>query len=262
MKLVFPFALLVCINAVAAEPFSSELTFSHFDNNYESYGFSSSNLGYRYYLGGNGNESNLPYAALQQFGRRSSVAINYLSSDLDRTFWYEPQSLNAWNIGGIYQSTEHDWHFSLEHLRLSKFSNHKTSFSAGYYIQPGWLVKLHVQNEKVEGRSSYQHYGVSSEKIWAFDSGSFINFSASYFNNDEPRSDRLALALDYYFNSALSVGVFINENTSEEYLVSSDRVGIRSSWFVTPQLQLQAGIGLEDASDSEYAWDLGVSWRF
>ena len=262
MKLVLPFALLVCINAAAAEPFSSELTFSHFDNNYESYGFSSSNLGYRYYLGENDTEPNLPYAALQQFGRRSSVAINYLSSDIDQTFWYDEQSLDAWNIGGIYQSTEHDWYFSLEHMRLSQFSSHKTSFSAGYFIQPGWLVKLHLQHEDVENRGSYQHFGVSSEKIWAFDSGRFLNFSASYFNNDGIRSDSLALALDYYFNSALSVGVFINDNAPEDYLVSTDRVGVRSSWFVTPQLQLKAGIGLEDVSESEYAWDVGVSWRF
>jgi hypothetical protein len=70
------------------------------------------------------------------------------------------------------------------------------------------------------------------------------------------------LALDYYFNSALSVGVFINDNAPEDYLVSTDRVGVRSSWFVTPQLQLKAGIGLEDVSESEYAWDVGVSWRF
>ncbi|WP_166838337.1 putative porin [Rheinheimera pleomorphica] len=262
MKLALPFSLIVCVNAVAAEPFSSELTFSHFNNNYQNYGFSSNNLGYRYYLSGNSTEQNLPYAALQQFGRRSSVAINYLHSDLDSTLWYAPQSFSAWNIGGIYQSTEHDWYFSLEHLRLSKFSSHKTSSSAGYFIQPGWLVKLHLQNEKVESRDSYWHYGVSSEKIWAFDSGSFLNFSASYFNNEGPRSDSLALALDYYFNPALSMGVFINDNMSEDYLVSSDRAGIRSSWFVTPQLQLKAGIGLEDAADSEYAWDLGINWRF
>ena len=262
MKLVLPFALLACINAVAAEPFSSELTFNHFNNNFKDYGFSSSNLGYRYYLNENSAEQNLPFAALQQFGRRSSVAINYLSSDLDQTFWYDSQSLNAWNLGGIYQSTEHNWHFSLEHLRLNKSSSHKTSFNAGYFIQPGWLVKLHLQHEDAESRGSYQHFGVSSEKIWAFDSGRFLNFSASYFNNDEILSDSLALALDYYFNSALSVGVFINDNAPEDYLVSTDRAGVRSSWFVTPQLQLKAGIGLEDVSDSEYAWDVGVSWRF
>uniref|UniRef100_A0A486XPL6 Porin n=1 Tax=Rheinheimera sp. BAL341 TaxID=1708203 RepID=A0A486XPL6_9GAMM len=262
MKFVLPFTLFVCVSALAAEPFSSELTFSHFNNNYEDYGFSSNNLGYRYYFSGDSSEQNLPYAALQQFGRRSSVAINYLNSDLDQTFWYDGQSLDAWSIGGIYQSTEHDWHFSLEHMRLSQFSSHKTSFSAGYFIQPGWLVKLHLQSEDVENRGSYQHFGVSSEKIWAYDSGSFLNFSSSYFNNDGIRSDSLALALDYYFNSALSVGVFINDNAPEDYLVSTDRAGVRSSWFVTPQLQLKAGIGLEDASDSEYAWDFGVSWRF
>ena len=261
MKSVLPFALLLT-TSVVAEPFNSELTFSHFDTNYTS--FSSNNFGYRYYLNENNARQNLPYDAMQQFGRRSSVALNYLRSELDASLWYgnESTSFNAWQLGGIYQSTEHDWYFSAEHLKLSKFSSQKTSFSAGYFIQSDWLVKLHLQHEDVEGDSSYQHYGVSSEKIWAFDSGRFVNFSASYFNNDGPRSDGLALALDYYVNPALSLGVFINDNIAGDYLVYTDRAGLRSSWFVTPKLKLHASVGLEDMSDSEYAWDFGVNWRF
>ena len=261
MKLVLPFALVLTAGAVA-EPFNSELSFSRFDTNYSS--FSSNNLGYRYYLTESNTGQKLPYDAIEQFGRRSSVALNYLHSELEASSWYgnESTSFNAWQLGGIYQSTEHDWYFSVEHLKLTKFSSHKTSFSAGYFIQPGWLVKLHVQHEDVDGRDSYQHYGVSSEKIWAFDSGRFLSFSASYFNNEGPRGDGLALALDYYFNSALSVGVFISDDIPGDYLIYTDRAGLRSSWFVTPKLKIHASVGLEDVSDSEYAWDFGVSYRF
>ncbi|CAM5183634.1 hypothetical protein [Alishewanella longhuensis] len=57
------------------------------------------------------------------------------------------------------------------------------------------------------------------------------------------------------------VGAFISDDISEGYLIYKNRVGIRSSWFVTGN-KLHASIGLEDVSDSEYAWDFGISWRF
>lgn len=262
------FTLLLCVfltfsaQANAADPFSSELSFSRFDTNYAD--MYSNNFGYRYYLTEGNTGTQLPYAAIKQFGRRSSVAMNYMRSEMTMPFWSGNYvyKVNAWQMGGVYQSTEHDWYFSLDYLNLNAFPSHKIKSSLGYYFQPNWLVKLDVQKEKAGGLGDYWHYGISTEKIWAYDSGSFLSLSAAYLNHDTIRGDGFALALDYSVNQALSVGAFISDDISEDYLIYKNRVGIRSSWFVTPQLKLHASIGLEDVSDSEYAWDFGISWRF
>lgn len=264
MKFTLPLAALFAISAQAnaAERFSSELSFSRFDTNYVD--MFSNNLGYRYYLTEGNTGMQLPYAASKQFARRSSVAMNYMRSEMTMPFWSGNYiyKANAWQIGGVYQSTEHDWYLSLDHINFNSYASSKTKSSLGYYVQPNWLVKVDVQKEKASSFGDYWHYGISTEKIWAFESGSFLSLTAAYLNHEKIRGDGLALALDYYFNKAFSVGAFISDDISEDYLIYKNRVGVRSSWFVTPQLKLHASVSLEDVSDSEYTWDLGISWRF
>ncbi|GHG59196.1 hypothetical protein GCM10010919_01530 [Alishewanella longhuensis] len=273
MKLTLAIGSLLALSTstLAAETFSSELSFSRFDSKtriiydgFSNSSFSSNNLGYRLYLTESNAGAQLPYAASKQFGRRSSVAMNYMRSESKVSLGNINESIdfNAWQLGGIYQATEHDWYFSLDYLNLNAFPSHKIKSSLGYYFQPNWLVKLDVQQEKAGHLGNYWHYGISTEKIWAFESGSFLSLSAAYLNHEKIRGDGFALALDYYFNKAFSVGAFISDDIPENYIIYTNRAGLRSSWFVTPQLKLHASIGLEDVSDSEYAWDFGISWRF
>ncbi|MCC5826822.1 putative porin [Alkalimonas sp.] len=262
MKTTFASLSLLCCASLMAEPFTSELSLDRFDTNYDV--FTSHTLGYRYFVPGAERQQPLPYAAYTTFAGRSSVSANYMVTDFSwRYFGLDySERFKAWQVGGIYQSNEHNLYASLQHSQMISGSGNRTQGKLGYYVQDNWLVTVDVEHEKFSGGSNYWHTGISTEKLWALHNGHFIGFDFGYLRARGPRRDGWDLGVDYYIGKPLSFGVFATRDRESHYLVSTNRLGVRSQWFITPSIQLRGSLSLEDKSDSEYAWDLGVSWRF
>ncbi|SEA86841.1 putative porin [Alkalimonas amylolytica] len=251
-----------CCAAVLAAPFSSEVSLDRFDTNYDS--FTSHTLGYRYFIPGQQRSQPLPYGAYTTFAGRSSVSAQYLIADFSWRLYGLDHSerLKAWQVGGVYQSSEHSLYASLQHSQMSSWSGNRTQGKLGYFLQDNWLVTVDVEHEKFSGGKNHWHTGISTEKLWALQHGHFIGFDFGYLRARGPRRDGWDLGVDYYIGQPLSFGVFATRDRQSHYLVSTNRLGVRSQWFITPNVQLRGSLSLEDKSDSEYTWDLGVSWRF
>lgn len=242
--------LAVSGSAFASEGFNTEVAASYFNSDaLDNYA-----IGGIYYFD-RVSTAQGPLAEASFLDLQSSVSAVFERYDTDF------DDFNTATLAGTYSLKESGVFLtgSVTHFSNINSSNDKLyGFGGGYYLSDDWAL---FGNTEFDEDLEYLGFAIGSKKLISLGDDRFVNIEASYGNPDEGK-DSFALSSDYYFNSNLSVGVGV---AWDDELLDPDNTiyTVRSEWFVSENVSLQASIDYIDGnSDSDTAVSLGARARF
>ena len=201
-----------------------------------------------------------PYAEAGFLSRVSSVKAGYSYAEFD--FSGSDYSVSAWNIGGEYKDSQHNFYAALNIVELNNSDDRGALLSAGYFIRPDWLVKLDARHSRPDGAGSQTEYGISTKKLLALENGNFINIEAYYMDVKDADESEFSVAADYYFGRNIALGLAYDWTSDDVVNADTDSVTLRGSWYLQPNLALNAAVVWDYLDSDEQLYKLGASYRF
>lgn len=203
----------------------------------------------------------VPYAEAAFINRNASVHAGYDYTRVDFS-GEDTFSFSRWQLGGVYQDMAHNVYAAVNLTEYNGVDDRDINASLGYFVTADWLVKLDARHVREDGFGSYTDLGVSTKKLLALENGNFINIEASYMEQKFDDESEFAVAADYYFGRALSLGLVYNWLSDDLVNADADSFTVRSNWYLQPNLALQAAVTISDIYTSEEVYTLGASYRF
>jgi len=217
-------------------------------------------ISHRFYLAPVNSGSQAPFAEAGFLSRSSSVSAGYNYIDLDADVFSD--SVSVWNIGGEYKDRNHNFYAAADLIEINGTDDRAVLLSAGYFIQTDWLVKLDVRHNRAEDQGSETEYGLSTKKLLALENGNFINIEAHYMDVKNDDESEFGVAADYYFSRNIAVGLAYDWTSDDVVNADTDSVTLRGSWYLQPNLALNAAVVFDYLNSDEELYQLGASYRF
>jgi hypothetical protein len=217
-------------------------------------------LAHRFYLSPVNSGSKAPYDEAGFLSRSSSINAGYNYAKFD--FSGDEYSVSAWNVGGEYKDVSHKFYAAVNNVELNGTADSAALFSAGYFMQSDWLVKLDARHNRPDGDGSYTEYGVSTKKLLALENGNFINIEARYIDVKDNDNAEFGVAADYYFGRNIALGLAYDWTSDDVVNAADDSVTLRGSWYLQPNLALRAAVVFDYQYSNEELYQLGASYRF
>jgi hypothetical protein len=218
------------------------------------------NISHRFYLSPISAGSKAPFAEAGFLSRSSSITAGYSYIDLDSAIVSD--SVSAWDLGGEYKDASHNFYAAAELIEVNGTDDRMVLLSAGFFVQSDWLVKLDARHSRADGEGSETEYGLSSKKLLALENGNFINIEARYMNVKGEDESEYGVAADYYFGRNIAVGLAYDWTSDDIVNADTDSVTLRGSWYLQPNLALNAAVVFDYLDSDEELYQLGASYRF
>jgi hypothetical protein len=210
-----------------------------------------------------------PLAEAAFLQRQSSLNASYVRSDVRHSVSGNMQRLhsNSWTAGADYMSAQHDFYAALNLHQPNQSADRAATAKLGYFIQQNWLLTVHMTRYSSDIVAIEPLYAVSSKKLLQLPNGNWLTVTASFINTPDNSNNGYQAEADYYLSPAWSVG--LGYDWESRALLGSDGLyglALRSQWFMSTNLALQASVRRSKQSSSavaaEYNYQVAASYRF